>query len=298
MTLFGAALYVGPFLAGLARHPAGTILVYGALLALWSAVYQGGAWPRRAGELASPAVLARTLLLVCAMLVLAGIFFLAGIGLSFVAGVLPLPTPVPMAIPVLALALAVLVQSPRKAAEMDAFLDDALRQLKGMQMPPGAPDQTALAEALATRLKLLPGDAGAEEVSAVIAGSDDLDAALLAAVDRMGIPPPRPARLAAVLLVTDVERGAGLAGRAEAAWVFDIARGDPELEALFASRALALLAGRPDMRRDMPYSYDVDQASKAAARPDAAKLLSDLRDRLNDLSAQEESDGEEARRLA
>lgn len=298
MMLLGAGLYVGPFLAGLARHPAGTILVFGALLALWSILYQGGAWPRRASELASPAVLARTLLLACAMLVIAGIFFLAGTGLSFVAGVLPLPTAVPLAIPVLALALAVLVQSPRKAAEMDAFLDDALRQLKAMQMPATGPNQTALAEALATQIRSLPDDAGPEEVSAVLAGSDDLDAALLAAVDRMGIPPPRPARLAAVLLVTDVERGAALAGRAEAAWVFDIARGDPDLEALFATRALALLAGRPDMRRDMPYSYDVDQARQAANRPEAAKLLEDLRDRLNALSAEEESDDEEARRTA
>jgi hypothetical protein len=69
--------------------------------------------------------------------------------------------------------------------------------------------------------------------------------------------------------------------------VFDVARGDPELESLFATRALLLLAGTPTMWRDMPYSYDVDQACKATPSPQAAGLLGQLRDRLNALSAED-----------
>src|SRR5688572_2606923 len=78
MMLLAAGLYLGPFLAGLARHPAATVLVFGAMLAVWSIIYRSASWPRRVGELASPVVLVRTLLLACVMLGLAGIFFLAG----------------------------------------------------------------------------------------------------------------------------------------------------------------------------------------------------------------------------
>jgi hypothetical protein len=286
MMLLAGGLYLGPFLAGLARLPVGAVPVFGALLALWSIMYQSGSWRRRAGE---PALLvsAKVLLLGCAMLVLAGICFLAGAGLSFITGVVPLPPAVPLAIPITSLVLAVLLQSPRKAAEMDVFLDDALVQLQGLGTPRNEPGQMATAERLARRIGALPDDATAEDVLAVLEGSAELDAALLAAVDRMGVPPPRPARLAAVLLVTDLERGSALAGRGEAAWVFDVARGDPDLEALFASRAIALLAERPEMCSDMPYAYDVDQARATASRAETAQLLGALRDRLSDLSTQD-----------
>jgi hypothetical protein len=287
MMLLAGGLYLGPFLAGLARLPAGAVLVFGALLVLWSIIYQSGSWRGRARE-SSLVVLTRTFVLGCAMLSLAGICFLAGTGLSFIMGVVPLPPAVPLAVPIISLALAVLLQSPRKAAEMDVFLDDALGQLQGLGIPRNEPGQMAEAERLARRIGALPDEATAEDVLAFLEGSGDLDAALLAAVDRMGVPPPRPARLAAVLLVTDLERGSALAGRAEAAWVFDVATGDPDLEALFASRALALLAERPEMCSDMPYTYDVEQARVAASRAETAELLGALRDRLNDLSAQDE----------
>ncbi len=83
--------------------------------------------------------------------------------------------------------------------------------------------------------------------------------------------------------------GKALAGRAEAAWVFDIARGDPALERLFAERALALLGQSPEMWRDMPYSYDVNGARETCTDPGAAQMLGALRDRLNELSEQEDA---------
>ena len=285
MMMLGGTLYLGPFLAGLSHQPGASVLVFGALLGLWSVLYQPGSWPRHAVELANPAVLARTMLLACLLLALAGIMFLAGIGLSYITGALPLPPAVPMAVTLGALALAMLVQSPRKAAEMDAFLDGALLQLQGLAASPVESRQAAMAEDLASRIAALPGEASAADVLVILQGSDELDAAFLAAVDRIGKPVPRPLRLAAVLLVTDIERGCGLAGRAEAAWVFDLARGDPELETLFAGRALDLLSQAPHLRHDMPYSCDVDQARTAASHRQAARNLADLRDRLNELSA-------------
>jgi hypothetical protein len=289
MMTLAATLYLGPFLAGLSRQdPFGSILLFGALLGLWSVLYQPGSWPRRVAELAEPAILVRTLLVAGMMLFLAAVLFLAGTGLSTITGALPLPAAAPVAVTLGALALAVLVQSPRKAAEMDAFLDDALRQLQGLEAPPSESHQSAEAELLARRISGLPDDASPEDVLGLIRGSGDLDAALLSAFDRMGKAIPRPARIAAILLVTDSVRGSGLGGRAEAAWVFDLAAGDPELESLFAGRALALLSEKPHLWRDMPYSYDVNQVCSAASDPGAAALLAALRDRLNQLSAEEE----------
>ncbi len=289
MILLAAGLYVGPFVAGLSDQPGETVLVFGACLAVWSFLYQSGSWPRYAAELANPAYVARAALRVCVMLVLAGLFFLAGTGLSYITGSLAMPLAVPVVIPVCALILAVIVQSPRKVAELDAFLDDALRQLQGMEASPVYSQHGVMAAQLANRMVALPADAEPDDVLALLRDADELDAALLAAIDRIGAPPPRPARLAAVLLVTDRERGPALAGRGEAAWVFDLARGDPQLESLFARRSIALLSDAPHMWRDMPYSYDVDQACEASSDPDSAALLASLRERLNEISAQEES---------
>ncbi len=287
MTVLAGMLYLGPFVAGLSRQPGASVLVFGALLGLWSVLYQPASWPRRAVDLADPAILARTILHAGVMLALAGIMFLAGFGLSYITGVLPLPMAVPMAVPFGAVALATLVQSPRKAAEMDAFLDEALLQLQGLPAGPGESRQGAMAEDLAHRIADLPADSSAADVLAILHGADELDAALLSVVDRMGTTVPRSLRLAAVLLVTDTERGCGLAGRREAAWVFDLARGDSDLETLFAGRALHLLSRSPHLRYDMPYAYDVKQACDAASDPRAAETLAALRDRLNDLSTQD-----------
>lgn len=289
MMILAGGLYLGPFLAGLSRQPPWAVVVFAVLLVVWSVLYRSGSWPRQVVDLARPEVLAISLLLVSVMLALAGLVFLAGRGLSVVVGVMLLPLWVALALPALSLITAMLVQSPRKAAEMDALLDGALRQLQGLQAPPEPSGLTTAAEALARQLALLPEEAGEAEVRAVIGEPGDLDAALLAAIDRMGLPPPRPARLAAVLIVTDLAGAPGLAGRAEAAWVFDLARGDPQLEILFARRAVALLAGSPDLRRDMPYSYDVAMAAEHATDMVAARLLTDLRDRLNDLEPPDEN---------
>lgn len=92
-----------------------------------------------------------------------------------------------------------------------------------------------------------------DEVRAVIDEAAVHEAALLGLIDQMAVPPPRPALVAAILIVTDPEGAPGLAGRGEAAWVFDALRGDPQLEALFTERAITLLAEEPQPRQDMPF---------------------------------------------
>lgn len=283
MVLAGG-LYLGPFLAGLSGHPGWTVGAFGLMLGLWSFLYQPSAWPSGTAELATGAGFAKALVLAGVMLVIAAVAYLAGSGLSHLAGTLPLPLAATLAVPAAALALALCLQPPRRAAALDAVLDDALRQLKRFGPAPAPPRHAAIAAESARRIAGLAADAGVEDVRAVLAATRAFDADLLAAIDRLGVPPPRPARIAAILLVADPEWGAGLAGRAEAAWVFDIARGDPELETLFADRALLLLAEAPGMWRDMPYAYDVDQARQASTAPEAAARLHALRDRLNALS--------------
>ena len=299
MMVLAGGLYLGPFLAGLSRQPGWTVAAFAAALADWGVLYRSGSWPRRLGDLAKPEVLVTTLALVAMMLALASLCFLAGRGLSVVTGGPPLPIAVPLAIPALSLGAALLVQSPRKAADMDAFLEDALRQLKGLPGASPDPQLSMTARAIAAGLEQLPESAGEAEVRDVMGWSGVHDAALLGAIDRMGVPPPRPARLAAVLIVTDPEGAPALAHRGEAGWVFDAVKGDPELEALFAGRALALMDVAPYLWRDMPLACDVDQASASASSPETARLLARLRDRLNELGesdvGREETDGSEPR---
>ena len=284
MTLSGG-LYLGPFLGGLSRQPGWSVIVFAAMLASWSILYQPGSWPSRAAELRNPAVATRTAILAGAMLALAGIFFLAGMGLSFLVGTLRLPLSAALAVPIASLGLAMLLQSPRKAREMDAFLDEALLRLEGLATLAADSGQAAMAGHLLDRITALPDDAAPATVLAALHGSDDLDAAFLSAVDKLGPSLPRPVAMAAILIVTDLDRAPPLAGRGEAAWVFDLARRDLALTHLFAERALALIRAMPDMAREMPYAYDVEEARQAAGHPDTAGRLGELRDRLNALSA-------------
>ncbi|MFC3642542.1 hypothetical protein [Aquibium oceanicum] len=285
MMILAGGLYLGPLLAGLSQQPRWTVAVCAGVLVLWSVLYRSASWPRRLADLGRPEVVLATMLLVCVMLALSGLSFLAGLGLAQIAGGVSLPLWVPLGIPLLSLTIALFIQSPREATEMDAFLDDALRQLEGFPPLPPTPN---ISRAVAAKLEELREGATVDEVRTAIGEATVHDAALLAAIDKMGVPPPRPALVAAILIVTDPTGAPGLEARGEAAWVFDAIGGDPELEMLFARRALELLAEAPFLFRDMPYSYDVDQSAARSPEPEAAQALKNLRDRLNELSKEED----------
>lgn len=68
------------------------------------------------------------------MLVLSTLFYLVGFGLSRFGVAVTLPFAVPLGIPVLSLLVALYVQSPREAAEMDAFVDE--RCARSRAFPP------------------------------------------------------------------------------------------------------------------------------------------------------------------
>ena len=283
MVVATAGLYVGPLLAGFSSHPWWTVPIFGAFLALWSILYQTASWPRRTADLTSPPVLLRTIFLLFVMLGLAGVSFLGGLGLSTIAGALPLPPAIPLLVPPASIMAAMFIQSPRKTAEFDAFLDDALRQLEGFAPIPEATEVTVAARNLAAKLEALPNNATEPEVPLAIGAPAVHDAALLAAIDKIGVPLPRPACIAAILIVTDPEGAPGLINRCEGAWVFDTVGRDAQLLALFARRALVLLDKTPHLWRDMPYSYDVNLAAVSTSDRETASLLNAFRDRLNEL---------------
>ncbi|WP_187971063.1 hypothetical protein [Aquibium microcysteis] len=291
MMILAGGLYLGPFLAGLSRQPPWTIGAFAAIMLLWSVLYRSSSWPRRPGDLAKPEVVAALVVSVVVTAVLASVFHLAGLGLSHIAGALPLPLPVALSIPILCMAAAVIVQSPRKAAQMDAFLDDALRQLKGFPADPSPAGPDAATLAVVRAIGELPPDAPVCDVEAIVGEAAIDAAAMIAAIDAMGVPPPRPALAAAVLIVTDPSGGSALAGRSEAGWIFDALRGDGELETLFAERAVALLAVSPHLWREMPYAYDVAEAAARSPDPQAARALDDLCRHLDALSRADDDAG-------
>lgn len=284
MMILAGGLYLGPFLAGLSRQPPWTIGAFAAIMLLWSVLYRSSSWPRRPGDLAKPEVVAALVVSVVVTAVLSTVVYLAGIGLSGISGTLPLPLPVTLCIPILCVAAALIVRSPRKAAEMDAFLDDALRQLKGFPAGPATSEPDPATRAMIGTIEALPPDATVADVRAALGRGSAAAADLVAAIDAMGVPPPRPALAAAVLIVTDPSGGSALAGRSEAGWIFDALRGDGELETLFAERAVSLLAQSPHLWREMPYAYDVAEAAARSPDPEAARALDDLCRRLDALS--------------
>jgi hypothetical protein len=270
-------LHLAPLLWGLGGHPGWGLWVFAGLFAAWSLLYDRGGW--RAGT-----ALPRVLLL----LALAALLLWAGRGLATLTGPWPLPRWLPPALGAGGLLAALTLMPPARARAMDAFLDEALAALRAMPVPEQDDRQGEAARALAQRIAALPAGAGEEAVAAALGPPSLLDAAFLDAVARRRPEDtPRPLRLAAVLAATDPRRG--LEGRGEAAWVFDLARGDAGLEALFAERALALLDTAPRQWRDLPLSFDLDEAAGRSDSPAAARALARLRDRLRALSEGEEA---------
>jgi len=291
MMILAGGLYLGPFLGGVSRQPTWTVGAFASLMLLWSGLYRSAHWPRGIADLARPGVVAALVLSVGVTAGLSSLFYLAGLGLSRFGGTLPLPLPVPLGIPVVCLAAALVVRSPRRAAEMDAFLDDALRRLEGRPAGPTVSGPDPATRAMIETIRGLPEQATVDDVRAVLGGGFGDAAALLAAIDAMGVPPPRPARAAAVLIATDPSAGSALEGRGEAGWIFDALRGDRELETLFADRAVALLARSPHLWRDMPYAYDIAEAASRTPDPAAARSLDELCRRLGELSRAADESG-------
>lgn len=133
LILAGTMLWLGPVLAGLANLPYTVIAFFAGAFLLWLVALRPTMW-RRATE-AGALTLARRIVVIAAvqaLLSLLAYWFGRGIG-QILDLTLPLPIWLPPAQSLLGAALAPIIMPPRRAAEMDAFIEDAIRQIEGVQ---------------------------------------------------------------------------------------------------------------------------------------------------------------------
>ena len=129
-SVLAAMLYFGPLLAGLSGTAELALPVFVAIFTLWIVVMRPAIWARVTQD-GTPLALAVYLAGITLMQILLVILcFGLGRGLSAVlGGALDIPQWVPVLLSALALPLARLIWNPQRAAEIDAFTDQALKEL-------------------------------------------------------------------------------------------------------------------------------------------------------------------------
>lgn len=126
-------LYAGPLVAGLAGHGWAAVWPFVAIFTLWQVVMRPTDWPRDPARWTEPAQLSAAVARVALLAMLVALCFAIGRGIGAVIGhPAGIPLEVTLAASFVAVPLARLIHDPARAAAMDAFLDDALGQLRGM----------------------------------------------------------------------------------------------------------------------------------------------------------------------
>lgn len=278
LMLAAAGLWLAaPVLAGVAGHGGAALLALIACTALVLAVTRPWLLPRWLaflGQLAGQAAIITVL-------------YLLGFGLARVLGgpvALPLWLPPALALaPQLLLRLVWTPQPPNP--EMEAFLDDALAQLKGMQA--GAADPDPALDAILRPVAALPPEtpdatAQAAVTAAMAAGVDQAFTAaerLAALLDTSG--PCLAGRRGTILWGTDPAVVADDRQPYPMTVAFEVTWSDPALLALFARRALPVVQAMPDRWEEFPGAGQVemaiDDANGAAANTALAALAAALR---------------------
>jgi hypothetical protein len=285
-------LYAGPLLAGLSGQGWNVLPAFAAIFVLWQVVMRPADWPRDAARWREGPVVVGALARAALMLVLVTVMFGIGRGIGGVAGHLPaIPAGATLALSFVSIPLSRMIWNPAKAAEMDAFLDDALRQVQGLN---ASIEDPATAAAAIGPLLMLPDDApdataraGAQDI--LTQGSTPLR--MRALTERLGAAPGAhiAARRGVILWATDrkvAERYIGTALQADA---FMAAQGDTALEGLFAENALPLLVAEPELYWDFPSTHLVVQA---AALPDAPRSLRALAEAMEEIARRNDSSGD------
>lgn len=160
-----ALLYAGPLLAGLGGFGWGSVPVFIAIFLLWLVIIRPEDWPQTLADWRRPEVWVALAARVAVQALLVVACFGIGRGIGGVAGALPpFPLVLPLAVSFVSIPLARLVWDPKKAAAMDAFLDEALVRIED----PGAPVTFATVDgaddALAALDPSLPGADGTGSV--------------------------------------------------------------------------------------------------------------------------------------
>jgi hypothetical protein len=126
LVLFGAALYGGPVLAGMAGHGGQTLPVFVALFLLYMAV-------ARKPDLSTGVGWAALSIMVVAQTAIVGLAWGGGLAAAYLLGPVTLPLWAPLAITGLAAGIG--AWAWRDAAEMNVMLDHAIREIEAMQAP-------------------------------------------------------------------------------------------------------------------------------------------------------------------
>lgn len=237
-----ALLYLGPLLAGLAGFGWPLVYAFAAIFTLWLMVMRPADWPRDPGQWRRPEVPTRALAQVLVQLLLVAVLFGIGRGIGGVAGyVLPLPVALPLAISFLSVPLSRLVWNPAKAAQMDAFLTDAIAQIEGHA--PAQP-QGATCAAFLAALDALADDTPIERLKPLIwRAIEELDPGALQAA-LAAAPPRRGIHVARILQATEGSATLGCGGDLPTRCLAALPA-DPDLIGLFASELAATLDHTP-----------------------------------------------------
>jgi hypothetical protein len=290
--MMGAAalLYLGPLLAGLGGYGWPWVPAFAAVFVLWLIVMRPQDWPRRAAAWAMPDVPLRAVTQIAVQLLLVSVLFALGRGIGGVAGLAPFwPVWAPLLLSALSVLLARLMWNPAKAAEMEAFLDEALVRLHGAAPPLPSQDDRQRIDAVIRQLRDLPPGTDAQTVAALLAPATEelplhgLTAALLAEAEGGG----PPALLAFTLHATDGEVAEMSAGDLPTR-AFSLVADQPALLALYAQRMLGALDSFPGLWGASPSDVLLGGVIAAHGGTAAEGPLVALRARLRELAPDED----------
>lgn len=288
-------LYAGPLLAGLAGHGWAVLPAFAAIFVLWQIVMRPDDWPRDPARWRDAGVLTGAFARVALMIVLVAVMFGIGRGIGGVAGHLSgLPAGAALALSFLSVPLARLLWNPRTTAEMDAFLTDAVAQLKAAAQPAHDPaeaaqavwplllltDDTPDATARAGTAELLAGPAAAARLRALSA------ALAVAPTDH------RAARRGLVLWAADRIVAERMMGAAAPTHAFEAAQNDPSVLRLFADEMLPLIVALPEAWYDFPMTDKVRAAAASAADVEDARALHALAEAMDEAERKADGDGD------
>ncbi|MCF1707492.1 hypothetical protein L0V05_01545 [Tabrizicola sp. J26] len=266
-----ALLYLGPLLAGLAGLGWSLVPIFTLIFLLWLLVLRPETWPEQDREWLAPrpwiALAARTVV----QLLLVLLCFGFGRGIGHVLGFEPkVPFWLPVSLSAVAILLGRLVWNPANRSEMDAFLDDALRQMTAMPLADRPRSDWPGRFAPLLDLGEDTPDFRMEEALIEAIGTEDSggNLRLLARHLRFSEKEQAVLRRAIVRLATDPAMADLLKGTSGVTEAFFIASQDPQLLDEFLSRAEALFEDRPDLWDDYPAADSLRIAADSV--PDAA----------------------------
>lgn len=282
-----ALLYLGPLVAGLGRYGWDVVPVFAAIFVLWLFILRPHKWPRRASDWQQADVLISAATQAVVQLLLVTILFGIGRGLGGLLDVTPsFPVMLPVALSFLSIPLSRLVWNPWKAAQMDQFLDQALRQLHATPPALGAARIALVQQRLAPLLALPDNTPEAEicrQLDAIGMATDEA-AVRAALLERAHGKAPSRLELTALILHTTDGRlieSVGGDGPTFGLAALTAQAAAPDLIALFARRLTAALDDDHDLWGPSPSVSRLQEVLERYAGTEAELPLRHLIDATN-----------------